>query len=68
MPYPHRDGVLPSLEPTVPARARRPRSDRGHGKEIIAEYPSPQAADVRAAMAYGADMARERVIPLRESA
>ncbi|MBU2601895.1 MAG: DUF433 domain-containing protein, partial [Actinobacteria bacterium] len=29
-------------------------------EEIIAEYPSLQAEDIRAAMAYAADIARER--------
>lgn len=37
-------------------------------EEILAEYPSLQAEDIRAAMAYAADIARERLIPLRESA
>ncbi|MCZ7663158.1 MAG: DUF433 domain-containing protein [Thermoleophilia bacterium] len=37
-------------------------------EEILVEYPSLQAEDVRAAIAYAADIARERVIPLRESA
>ena len=37
-------------------------------EEIIAEYPSLQAEDIRAAMAYAADIARERLIPLRGSA
>ncbi|MBU2602201.1 MAG: DUF433 domain-containing protein [Actinobacteria bacterium] len=37
-------------------------------EEILAEYPSLQAGDIRAAMAYAADITRERLIPLRESA
>ncbi|MBU2601097.1 MAG: DUF433 domain-containing protein [Actinobacteria bacterium] len=37
-------------------------------EEILAEYPSLQAEDIRAAMAYAADIARERLIPLRGSA
>jgi uncharacterized protein (DUF433 family) len=37
-------------------------------EEILAEYPSLQAEDIRAAMAYAADMARERLVPLRKSA
>ena len=30
-------------------------------EEILAEYPSLQAEDIRAAMAYAADIARERL-------
>jgi uncharacterized protein (DUF433 family) len=37
-------------------------------EEILAEYPSLHAEDIRATMAYAADIARERLIPLRESA
>ncbi|MHB0981641.1 MAG: DUF433 domain-containing protein [Thermoleophilia bacterium] len=37
-------------------------------EEILAEYPSLRVEDIRAAMAYAADIARERLIPLRESA
>jgi uncharacterized protein (DUF433 family) len=36
--------------------------------EILAEYPSLQTEDIRATMAYAADIARERLLPLRESA
>ncbi len=32
--------------------------------EILRSYPSLTAEDVQAAMAYGADLARERVVPL----
>jgi uncharacterized protein (DUF433 family) len=32
--------------------------------EIVASYPSLTAADVNAAIAYAADLARERVVPL----
>jgi uncharacterized protein (DUF433 family) len=35
---------------------------------ILEEYPSLQAEDVRAAIAYAADLTRERLIPLSESA
>lgn len=37
-------------------------------EEIVLEYPSLQTEDVRAAIAYAADLARERLLPLRESA
>ena len=33
-------------------------------EEIIAEYPPLTANDVHAAMAYAAELARERVVPL----
>ncbi len=36
--------------------------------EILVEYPSLQPDDVRAAIAYAAELARERLLPLRESA
>ena len=32
---------------------------------IIAEYPSLNKADIRAAIAYAAELARERVVPLK---
>jgi uncharacterized protein (DUF433 family) len=32
--------------------------------EILRSYPSLKAEDVQAAMAYAADLARERVVPL----
>ena len=32
--------------------------------EILQSYPSLKAEDVQAAMAYAADLARERVVPL----
>jgi uncharacterized protein (DUF433 family) len=37
-------------------------------EEILVEYPSLQVDDIRAAIAYAADLARERLLPLRESA
>lgn len=37
-------------------------------EEILVEYPSLQPDDIRAAIAYAADLARERLLPLRESA
>jgi uncharacterized protein (DUF433 family) len=37
-------------------------------EEILVEYPGLQPDDVRAAIAYAADLARERLLPLRESA
>lgn len=36
--------------------------------EIVRSYPSLTAEDIRAAIAYAAELARERVIDLRESA
>ncbi len=33
-------------------------------EEVLSSYPSLQEADVRAAIAYAAELARERVIPL----
>jgi uncharacterized protein (DUF433 family) len=36
--------------------------------EIIGEYPSLTAEDVRAAAAYGAALAREEVLPLKSNA
>lgn len=38
------------------------------GEEILVEYPGLQPDDIRAAIAYAADLARERLLPLRESA
>jgi len=32
--------------------------------ELLAEYPSLTAADIHAALAYGAEAARERVLPI----
>lgn len=37
-------------------------------EEIVRSYPTLTVDDVRAAMAYAAEMARERVLPLRLSA
>jgi uncharacterized protein (DUF433 family) len=37
-------------------------------EQIVTEYPSVTVDDVHAAMAYAAELARERVLPLRESA
>lgn len=37
-------------------------------EEVMTEYPALQAEDVRAAIAYAADIARERLLPLRDSA
>jgi uncharacterized protein (DUF433 family) len=37
-------------------------------EEILVEYPSLRPEDVKAAIAYAADLARERLLPLRESA
>ena len=33
-------------------------------EEILAAYPQLTADDIRAAIAYGAELARERVIPV----
>lgn len=33
--------------------------------EVLASYPSVTADDVNAALAYSADLARERTVPLR---
>jgi uncharacterized protein (DUF433 family) len=33
-------------------------------QEIIADYPQLTGEDLRAAIAYGAEMARERIIPI----
>jgi uncharacterized protein (DUF433 family) len=33
-------------------------------QEIIADYPQLTREDLRAAIAYGAEMARERIIPI----
>lgn len=33
-------------------------------EEILASYPSVQREDIQAAMAYAAELARERVIPM----
>jgi len=33
-------------------------------EEILADYPSLKAEDIRAAIAYGAELARERVVEL----
>jgi len=38
------------------------------GEEILLEYPGLQPDDIKAAIAYAADLARERLLPLRESA
>jgi len=35
------------------------------GAEIIAEYPTLKRDDILAAIAYGAEAARERMIPIR---
>ena len=32
--------------------------------DLLADYPQLQADDIRAAIAYGAEMSRERVIPI----
>lgn len=37
-------------------------------EEILADYPSLEEADVRACLAYGAEMARERYIELAAEA
>lgn len=37
-------------------------------EELLASYPSLSLEDVRAAIAYAAELAREHVIPLRQSA
>jgi uncharacterized protein (DUF433 family) len=37
-------------------------------EETIAEYPTLSPDDILAALAYAADLARERTSPLRESA
>jgi uncharacterized protein (DUF433 family) len=37
-------------------------------EDIVNEYPSLEIDDVRAALAYAADVTRERLLPLRESA
>lgn len=37
-------------------------------EEILVEYPSLRPEDVKAAIAYAADLVRERLLPLRESA
>ncbi len=37
-------------------------------EQILADYPSLKPEDIRAAIAYAADMARERFLPLRQSA
>lgn len=36
--------------------------------DIIAEYPSLSKEDIRAAIAYAAELTRERVLPLRPGA
>ena len=38
------------------------------GEEILLEYPGLQPDDIKATIAYAADLARERLLPLRESA
>lgn len=38
------------------------------GEDVLAQYPSLQPEDVRAAIAYAAELTRERLLPLRESA
>jgi len=35
---------------------------------ILADYPNLSLADIRAAVAYAADLARERVVPLAPAA
>ncbi|MBI3977300.1 MAG: DUF433 domain-containing protein [Chloroflexi bacterium] len=37
-------------------------------EEILEEYPQITEADVRAAIAYGAEMSRERYVPIEETA
>ena len=37
-------------------------------EDILVEYPGLQPHDIRAAIAYAADLARERSLPLRGSA
>jgi uncharacterized protein (DUF433 family) len=32
--------------------------------EILADYPDLESGDIRAALAYGAEVARERIIPV----
>lgn len=32
--------------------------------DVLADYPQLVAADIRAAMAYGAEVARERIVPV----
>ena len=40
-------------------------ADGGTPDTIIAEYPSLTKEDIQAAIAYAADLARERLVPLR---
>ena len=37
-------------------------------EEILLEYPGLQPDDIKATIAYAADLARERLLPLRDSA
>ena len=37
-------------------------------EQIVADYPGLTVDDIHAAQAYAAELARERVLPLRESA
>jgi uncharacterized protein (DUF433 family) len=37
-------------------------------EQILVEHPGLQPDDIRATIAYAADLARERLLPLRESA
>jgi uncharacterized protein (DUF433 family) len=39
-------------------------SDGATEADLLAEYPQLAPEDIRAAIAYGAEMARERVIPI----
>ncbi len=43
-------------------------ADGATPEDIIAEYPSLSKEDIRAAIAYAAELARERVLPLRPGA
>ena len=43
-------------------------AERSSVEQIVAEYPALTPDDVLAALAYAADLARERTAPLRESA
>jgi uncharacterized protein (DUF433 family) len=37
-------------------------------EEILADYPQLTADDIRAALAYGAEVARERILPIPRAA
>ena len=39
-------------------------ADGENEADLLADYPQLQADDIRAAIAYGAEMSRERVIPI----